>query len=165
MPHQPGVLRHAAAAGLGAASLRGGHSPLWRRALADLQPDSKGRYDGPTVLSRLEDAIRATTKATLPETQEAFLDVISMPFEPEVAGPAEPGCACPACLEAQVALDGPADAPRAQRLREALIYGLAFHLEHVLKATTALDRRMGAPHIAWRRGKTSYQGGDDDRAA
>lgn len=139
--------------------------PIWQHVLAGLEPRSDGRFDGLAVLARLEDAIRATVAAVRSETQEAFLDVVCSPFEQGFRGLAEPDCDCPACRAALEAIGPTNGVPRHERLRTQLLRELEFHLDCVLKASHASDRRLGAPRVAWRRGKTRYWGGRDGQGA
>ena len=124
--------------------------PVWPLALEGLEPTRRGgRYDGRQVALRMPAAVAARVEATPPGTQEAFLAALARHFERPIVGPIEPGCGCEFCRPQALFLAELDRTPRVERLRRYFAYILARHLELVLKAPTAYDRRLGAPRVAW----------------
>jgi hypothetical protein len=132
--------------------------PLALDGLAPALPD--GRVDGWRVEERMPVALERVVGRVPPETQEAFLAAIGRPFEHDVVGPIRRGCQCRFCRPAARLLAALDKVPRVQRLREAFEDALADHLDLVLKASNAYDRRLGAPRATWR--TPGRHGGDDD---
>lgn len=113
------------------------------------------------MIQRLPAAIEALADLTSPEDQEAFLAAMDNPFAEEI-GPVEAACRCSYCRPARRWQRKEAEVPRLVRLRRAFVRECTGHLEVIVKAPNAYDRRHGAPRLIWRRGRRPAKGGLDE---
>ena len=125
--------------------------PLWSYVItANGWRQDDGPFDGQGLMARLNHIVEAFTDTCVPvERQEQFLDAMGFRFE-ETPPPIEPNCHCPWCEYLRLRARIERSTPRDERVRQQFLEALVPHLELVLKAPNAYDRRQGVPQVSWR---------------
>lgn len=122
--------------------------PFWPLLVARLTSLEGGRYAGPEAMAHFAGVLEELVERTVPDVQEAFLDAADLPFQ-EVVGPLFACCHCRHCGRARRWQRQERAVPRDTRLRAMFTHFLSWHLEYVLKAPNAYDRRLGLPECDW----------------
>ena len=122
--------------------------PFWPLLVARLSTDIGGRYAGPEAMAHFAGVLEELVERTAPDLQEAFLDAADLPFQ-DVVGPLSTCCHCRHCGRARRWQRQERAVPRDTRLRAMFAHFLSWHLEYVLNAPNAYDRRLGLPECDW----------------
>ena len=110
--------------------------------------------DGKGLMERFAELVEEFSQQVPAEQQEEFLNAMGFRFE-ETPAPIEPDCRCHWCAYLRLRAQIEASIPRQYRLQEQFLRVLIPHLELVLKAPNAYDRRHGVPRLSWR-GRRSH---------